>query len=165
METRTIKNIYSETWQSEFAVCQDLFGEESQPWYLMPTKNTTFDTLQKYGFQERAFGKWTLSFDSPSNYGLTWDKCVDVDEINGVMALIFESDSLLSVHPAFGGSGMALDSYCMDLGTYGDWGDYVKLSCVTCGKYWYHNQRSIPSGTKYDTPCPYCKAMIMRKKV
>ena len=165
MKTRTIKTIYSETWQSEFAVCQDLFGEESQPWYLMPTKNTSFDTLQKYGFQEHAFGKWELPFASPLNYGLTWDECIDVDEINGVMALIFEKDGLLSVHPAFGGSGMAVDSYCMDLGTYGAWDDYVRIDCPSCSKYWYHNQLHIPVGEKYDILCPHCGAMIMRKKL
>ena len=164
MISECIKTIYSNTWESEFNVWRDLDGSNVGAYYLMPTENTPFEKISDLGFKEKAFGKWTLPLDSPENYHLTWDDVVDVEEINGVLALIFEKDGLLSVHPAFGGSGMAMDSYCMALGTYGDWGDYVKLSCFACGKYWYHNQRNIPSGAKYDTPCPYCKAMIMRRK-
>lgn len=158
-----LKTIYSKTWQTEVNVCMDKSGLNAGAWYLMPTENTDFDIIQKFGFQKSVAGKWILPFDSPENYGLSWNDCIDADEINGIMALVFEKDGLLSVHPAFGGSGMAVDGLYMALGTYGNWGDYIRIDCTSCGKYWYHNQRHTPIGENNEINCPHCGATINLK--
>ena len=143
---------------------KDVNEEHVVTYYLMPTDNTKPELLQTLGFQKNESKKWILQLDSPDNYNLTWDDVIDVEEINGILAIICEKDGLLSVNPAFGGSGMTLDSYYMALGTYGDFGDYVQIICP-CGESWYFNQRKIPYGAKYEVPCDKCGTLIMRKKV
>lgn len=154
------KVMYINAYESEFKVYQDKYAI-----CLIPSKNTTYETMMKLGFSEFRMGCYRLDLDSPENYGLTWDDVVDVTEINGVLAVIYEQDGKLSVHPAFGGSGFAMDSYCHDLGTYGDWGDYTKIDCPSCNHSWYFNQRRIPDGEKYECVCPKCKMLLKRKKV
>ena len=126
---------------------------------LIKTETIDYNSLlncHDSGFKEIA---------SPENYGLTWDDAVDVTEINGVLAVICEQDGKLSVHPAFGGSGFAMDSYCHDLGIYGDWGDYTKIDCPSCNHSWYFNQRRIPDSEMYECICPKCGMLLKRKKV
>ena len=62
-------------------------------------------------------------------------------------------------------AGFAIDSYCHDLGTYGDWGDYTKVDCPSCNHSWYFNQRRIPDSEMYECICPKCGMLLKRKKV
>lgn len=113
-----------------------------------------------------AFYEWNkIKVDNPENYGLTWNDVIDIDKINEVLAIMCKKDNLLSVHPAFGRSGFAMDSYYHDLGTYGDWGDYIKIICPSCNYSWYFNQRKIPIGKIYECTCPKCEMSLRRKKV
>lgn len=157
-----LKAIYISKWDSEFSVGYDHLG-----YYLQPTLKTNPGIFlnHKNGFKEAHFGHYIRRLDSPENYHLTWDDVVDVEEINGILSIICEKDEKLSVHPAFCGSGFAMDSYCHDLGTYGDWGDYTKIDCPSCNYSWYFNQRRIPNGEMYECTCPKCEMLLKRKKV
>ena len=156
-----LKTIYISDWDSEFSVGYDWLG-----YYLQPTLNTNWDKInEQNGFKEEHYGHYVCRLASPENYHLTWDDVVDVTEINGVLAVICEQDGKLSVHPAFGGSGFAMDSYCHDLGTYGDWGDYTKIDCPSCNHSWYFNQRRIPDSEMYECICPKCGMLLKRKNV
>lgn len=152
--------IYSNTWKSEYQIGYDQFG-----YYLMPTKNTNFNILPLGKFEEESFGKFVLRLDNPENYHLSWEDVIDIEEINGILAIICEKNGKLSVNPAFGGSAMVMDSYYMDLGTYGNWGDYIQQNCPSCNHSWYFNQRKIPNGKVYEHICPKCGALLKRKKV
>lgn len=154
------KVIYSNTYESEFKVVHDKYGI-----CLIPTKNTTDEAFAKLDFYEFRMGCYRLDLASPENYHLTWDDVIDVEEINGILSIICEKDGKLSIHPAFGGSGFAIDSYCYDLGTYGDWGDYTKVDCPSCNHSWYFNQRRIPDSEMYECICPKCGMLLKRKKV
>lgn len=159
-ESKILKTIYITSWNDEFIIAYDPLG-----YYLEPTANTKLKNIPQNRFNEENSGHYMCRLDSPKNYKLTWDDVIDVEEINGILAIICEKDGKLSVHPAFGGSGFVVDALCYALDTYGKWGDYIKLNCPSCNHSWYFNQRRIPYGEKYECICPKCGMLLKRKKV
>ena len=130
-----------------------VFKDENE-WYLIKS-TTPYDTETG----ER------ISIASPENYRLSWDDVVDVDMINGCFAVICANkDGLLSVNPALGGSGFAIDISYHNLKSSGAWGEYVKINCPSCHKSWYYNQSRFTRGQNYEVLCE-CGMLLRRKKI
>ena len=153
------KIFYSNAWKSEFKVFHDKYGV-----CLIPTENTSYETLMKYNFYEWRMGCYRLDFENPKNYHHTWDEVDDVIEYRGVLALVFiHNNGKYEMHPALGtSSAMAMDSLYHELG-YGQ-PEFIKEKCH-CGHIFYYWAKNIPNDEKYECICPKCNSLLIRKKV
>ena len=108
----------------------------------------------------------TIVLTYPENHRHKIEDIVDVVVINEVPCYAYQNDEgQYSLRPALEGSGMAIDSYCYDIDSWGKYGDFVKLSCKACSHEWYLNVRQIPKGDMFEAVCPVCGALLKRKKV
>ena len=103
---------------------------------------------------------------SPENHRHAIDDVYDMTVIADVVCYVYkDGNGKFSLRPAYGGSGMAVDAYCMDIRSYGKYGDFEECRCPSCGNVWYINVREIPYDEKYETTCRCCNTSLMRKKI
>ena len=107
----------------------------------------------------------TIPLTAPYNHRHEIDDIKDIAVVNDVICYVYQDKKgLYSLRPAGNGSGMAIDAYCYDINSWGEYGDFLKVKCRICEEEWYVNVRHIPKGDKYESPCPKCGTLLIRKR-
>lgn len=143
---------FQEKWFPKFeARCQKEFGKPADPrncllYYLMHIR---LDNDQKDNAE-------TITYVLYDGYCLR----ATIDEVTEKYRL----EPLVRSGELYGcGSGFAVDAFMYNMGYSKPIFEYIE--CPSCHHNWMFDESRIPAGEKYETPCPMCGTLLMRRKV
>lgn len=149
------------------------FGEVPELMEIIPNMPNEKEKITNAKFQLSEDGSRYIMYEDgkekllidPRSHNHSIDDVKDVVLINDIPCYVYQNkEGKYSIRPALEGSGMAVDAYCFDIDSWGEYGDFEKVAC-RCGYQRYVNVRQIPKGDKYEIMCHKCGNLIIKKRV
>jgi len=156
------KRIYISAWKSEYVLAK---GEDT--YFLLPTERTNFSILSEGKFSRNVDGSLVYLLTCPENHGRSIEEVIEVAEYNGVLCYVYAGEECgrYVLRPAQPGSGMAVDTMCYEIGSYGTRADFVKIVCPCCQQEFYFNDRNVVKGVSNDVVCGRCGCVTKWRKL
>ena len=94
---------------------------------------------------------------NPQSHKHTVKDIADITVINDVICYVYQNkDGLYSIKPASKHKGRMVVKECIAIGTFGEYGEYIKITCPVCGKSDYIRVKDLAKREQYDVVCIKC---------